>query len=487
MCILNLSREVSVVVFGFTLVLGGAASWGQVPSSNDTSDPSGNTGAGTSALVNVTPGSPNSYNGIYNTAFGFNALNGTTSGSLNTAVGLNALTANTIGGANTAEGAGALAANTTGGDNTAVGFEALLNNTSGVWNVAVGTDALAANNGNGSTAIGFNALQNNTTAHGNTAAGWKALQANTSGYYNTAIGTVALLTNTTGIFNTASGYGALYNNNGSNNTATGYYSLASNTSGTGNTGSGFESLYSTTTSNNNSGYGYQAMFHNQLGYNNTAAGFRALFNNTSGSDNIALGYLAGASVNGSNNIDIGNQGITGDAGTIRIGAPSTQSKAFIAGIHNSPVTGAAVYVTSSGQLGVLASSERYKTAIEPMGPNSEKLQRLRPVTFHLKSEPGGALQYGLIAEEVDKVYPELVIRDAQGVIQGVRYDELAPLLLNEVQRQQREMTAQAVKIDGQSMQIRQLSRQFAQLKEINEAMQAALWQLRDQDGRVAMR
>jgi hypothetical protein len=88
-------------------------------------------------------------------------------------------------------------------------------------------------------------------------------------------------------------------------------------------------------------------------------------------------------------------------------------------------------VTSSGQLGVLASSERYKTAITPMGENTKKLEQLRPVSFHLKTDPKGAVQYGLIAEEVDKVYPELVIRDDTGKIQGVRYDELAPMLLNE--------------------------------------------------------
>ena len=137
------------------------------------------------------------------------------------------------------------------------------------------------------------------------------------------------------------------------------------------------------------------------------------------------------------------------------------------------MTGAAVYVTSSGQLGVLASSERYKTAIVPMGENTNKLQQLRPVSFHLKTDPNGALQYGLIAEEVAKVYPELVIRDAAGKIQGVRYDELAPMLLNEVQQQQD--------------QLRDIKRQVAELKQINEAMQAAISKLQGKDERVAMR
>jgi hypothetical protein len=117
------------------------------------------------------------------------------------------------------------------------------------------------------------------------------------------------------------------------------------------------------------------------------------------------------------------------------------------------VIGAAVYVTSSGQLGVLASSERYKTDVAAMGADTEKLQKLRPVSFHLKTDPAGAVQYGLIAEEVDKLYPELVIRDAAGTIQGVRYDELAPMLLNEVQKQQRVNAAQAEKIASLEQQL----------------------------------
>lgn len=115
--------------------------------------------------------------------------------------------------------------------------------------------------------------------------------------------------------------------------------------------------------------------------------------------------------------------------------------------------GAAVYVTSSGQLGVLASSERYKTDVAAMGADTAKLQKLRPVSFHLKTDPAGAVQYGLIAEEVDKLYPELVIRDAAGTIQGVRYDELAPMLLNEVQKQQRVNAAQAEKIASLEQQL----------------------------------
>lgn len=143
------------------------------------------------------------------------------------------------------------------------------------------------------------------------------------------------------------------------------------------------------------------------------------------------------------------------------------------------MTGAAVYVTSSGQLGVLASSERYKTAIAPMGAGTEKLQELRPVSFHLKTDPKGALQYGLIAEEVANIYPELVIRDGAGKIQGVHYDELAPMLLNEVQKQ-------AAEIRELKQQQKQLATQV-ELNDLKQQLQAALAALRSKDNLVAQR
>jgi hypothetical protein len=176
---------------------------------------------------------------------------------------------------------------------------------------------------------------------------------------------------------------------------------------------------------------------------------------------------------GSNNINIGHEGAAAGNGRIRIGTKGEQTATFIVGIENTTLTGAAVYVTSTGQLGVLASSERYKTAITSMGTHSDRLNQLRPVTFHLKSEPHGALQYGLIAEEVAKVYPELVIRNESGRIDGVRYDELAPILLNEAQQQQRNAQAQAE-------QIRDLKQQVAE-------MRAALLRLQAKDEFVAQR
>jgi hypothetical protein len=176
---------------------------------------------------------------------------------------------------------------------------------------------------------------------------------------------------------------------------------------------------------------------------------------------------------GGNNIEIGNVGTSSDNNMIKIGTEGTQAEAFIAGIYNTSVTGSAVMVNSSGQLGVVVSSERFKTAIAPMGANTAKLQQLRPVTFKLKSDATGTRQYGLIAEEVAKVYPELVIRDAQGRIDGVRYDELAPMLLNEVQRQQETAKAQAAEIRG--------------LKDQLAGIRAALLKVQSNDQLVAQR
>jgi hypothetical protein len=197
-----------------------------------------------------------------------------------------------------------------------------------------------------------------------------------------------------------------------------------------------------------------------------------------------VGNGAGRNITGSYNIDIANLGTANDSGIIRIGTTGSQTAAFLAGVENSKVTGAAVYVTSSGQPGVLASSERYKTDIKPMETSADRLAQLRPVTFHLKSEPHGVVQYGLIAEEVEKVYPELVIRDAAGEIQGVRYDELAPLLLKQVQDDR----DQAYREHQQNIAaIDDLKQQVATLKKQYESTQVALAKLLAAGNRVAMR
>jgi Chaperone of endosialidase len=219
-------------------------------------------------------------------------------------------------------------------------------------------------------------------------------------------------------------------------------------------------------------------------------------NNTTGIENIALGYQAGYKLTtGNYNIEIGTKGAGADHRTIKIGTEGIQATTFIAGIYNVPLTGNAVVVTSTGQLGVAAvSSERFKTAIVPMGSNTAKLEQLRPVTFKLKTDAKGTLQYGLIAEEVAKVYPELVIRDENGRIDGVRYDELAPMLLNELKQQQQKIAAQANKINSvveqnadQATEIRDLKQQVAELNDLKQEMRAALLKLQNKDELVAQR
>jgi hypothetical protein len=363
----------------------------------------------------------------------------------NTAMGTNALLHITTGSYNTAAGFDVLISNTSGFDNTAVGDLALGSNTSGYQNTAFGDSTLQVNTtGINNTAVGDFALYSNETASNNTAFGYAALFSSTIGYDNTAAGMNSLQSNTTGDYNTASGFDALYANTGGNyNTAAGYNTLRNNTSGAQNSASGVQALYG-----------------NKTGNYNTASGTDALFSNTTGSTNIAEGYKAGYNLTtGSNNIDIGHLGVAAESDTIRIGTGATHKTTFIAGIYGTSVTGNAVVVSASGQLGVTVSSERYKTFIAAMASNSRKLQQLRPVTFHLKTDPNGALQYGLIAEEVAKVYPELVIRNESGRIDGVRYDELAPMLLNEVQQQQGRIAAQDERIAAQDAAIRELKEQ----------------------------
>jgi Chaperone of endosialidase len=306
-------------------------------------------------------------------------------------------------------------------------------------------------------------LFNNSIGHDNTASGAYALNLNSTGDENTAAGYLTLYTNSTGSANTASGMQALYSNTtGGDNTATGYSALYSNTTGEYNTASGESALYANTTGKLNSAAGVNALHNNTTGDYNTVSGVDALYSNTTGSFNIAAGYKAGFNLtSGSNNIDIGNVGVAGETGKIRIGTPSSQTSAFIAGIYGSSVSGSAVMVSSSGQLGVVVSSERYKTTIAPMGSHTANLAQLRPVTFHLKTDPQGTLQYGLIAEEVARVYPELVVRDENGRIDGVRYDELAPMLLNEVQHEQQKVAAQNRHSAEQDAQISQLKQQLA--------------------------
>jgi hypothetical protein len=241
------------------------------------------------------------------------------------------------------------------------------------------------------------------------------------------------------INNTAGGTGALSSLVvGSNsNTAFGRNALNSNTSGVHNTASGRNALRNNTTGDDNTASGHLALEGNITGFGNTAVGRDALLNST-GNKNIGIGYRAGINLtSGNNNIFIGNQGVGGESQTIRIGTAQTQT--FIAGIVTAGVDGATVQVDGNGQLGIAPSSVRYKREVAPMGTSSNGVLDLRPVTFSYKEDAQKVKHYGLIAEEVATVYPDLVTRTASGEVQTVKYQELIPMLLNELQREHQEV------------------------------------------------
>jgi hypothetical protein len=343
---------------------------------------------------------------------------------------------------NTAEGEDALFSLTTGADNTALGFHALFSNTIFSQNTAVGSEALASNSASFNTAVGFKALYSNTSGDLNTAIGDGALWYNTVGNNNTATGFSALLHNTSGQFNTATGVEALFENtNGHNNTATGLFALLSNITGSQNTADGVQALQSNLEGNANTASGVYALLSNQYGNHNTAVGFSALYSNTTGNNNIAVGVSAGTNLTtGCGNIDIGNAGAADESKTIRIGTSQTHRATFIAGISGATVAGGVtVMIDANGHLGTISSSAHRKEAIRPMEKASEAILALKPVTFHYKQEidPEGIPQFGLVAEEVQKVNPDLVARDADGKAYTVRYEAVNAMLLNEFLKEHR--------------------------------------------------
>jgi trimeric autotransporter adhesin len=449
--------------------------------------PNDNTAEGTNALFSLTTG-------YGNTANGYQALFSDTTGSLNTANGWGALGSNTDGFSNVATGFQALFSNTTGNDNTAHGYNALFTNTVGSQNTAIGWGALFYNRtASGNTATGYEALFYNT-GFSNTATGSGALFYNRIGSTNTATGASALELNRTGSANTATGNYALeLNDIGDNNTATGSGALGFNISGSNNTATGYLALYgcgggpdcSGATGNNNTATGFNALISNTTGNRNTAEGFRALFHNTTGSNNIALGSNAGINLTtGSNNIDIGAAGIAGESDTIRIGKMGVQKSAFMQGISGVTVaSGITVIIDAHGQLGTIQSSARFKEAIKPMDKVSETILALKPVTFHYKKQldPEGIPQFGLVAEEVEKVNPDLVVRDSGGKVNSVRYEAVNAMLLNEFLKEHGKVEEQDRKIRAQEATITELRNHvgtiLARLKEQDSKIQKVSDQL----------
>jgi hypothetical protein len=347
-------------------------------------------------------------------------------------------------------------------DNTVLGDDALISLTTGSLNTAVGVQALLSNTtGSENTATGVNALLSNTTGFDNTAIGISALINNDTGSSNVAIGAHAMEFNTTGSENTATGQGALFSNTtGFDNTATGLNALLSNTEGSGNLAVGSVALRDLTSGDSNVAVGNAALVQGVTVNFNTALGRRALFR-SQGDQNVGLGFFAGSNLNdgGTNNIYVGNVGpvpIGSESNTIRIGTQTAttatignppvethpmpaHTATFIAGISGAAITGRPVMINGNGRLGTAPCSARYKDEIKPMDAASEVILALKPVTFRYKKEIDAdrTPQFGLIAEDVEKVNPNLVARDEQGKPYTVRYEAVNAMLLNEFLKEHR--------------------------------------------------
>jgi len=321
-------------------------------------------------------------------------------------------------GGNTAEGQEALFSLTTGIYNTALGWLSLESVTTGSLNTGVGAGTLVFNTADGNTATGAGALLSNTSGFGNTANGSFALASNDTGNRNTAVGREALSSDTTGSSNTAIGWNALLNNaTGNNNTAVGR-----------------EALLSTT------------------GESNVAIGRGALANSVSGNLNVAVGTDAGSSVTTAHEvIAIGHTGAD---------VSNTTWIDNIYGVTTQSGTTAPVVVSNNGQLGTVASSERFKKDIASMEKVSEAVLSLRPVTFHYRSDAKETAQFGLVAEEVAKVNPALVLPDKEGKPYTVRYEAVNAMLLNEFLKEHRKVEQLEKQIEALNAGLQKVSAQL---------------------------
>ncbi len=282
---------------------------------------------------------------------------------------------------------------------------------------------------------------------------------NTTGGGNTAIGANALLSSTFGIENTATGANALLSNTiGINNTATGFHALNDNTTGGFNTANGFGALSSNTTGGGNAALGAGALQNNTANYN-TAVGVTALPNSTTGTGNAAFGVNAGIAVTtASNVICIGHDG------------QNVSNSCYIGQIFGATSPGGtAVFINSDGKLGTVISSRRFKEEIKPMDQTSEAILSLKPVTFHYKKgiDPQGIPQFGLVAEEVEEINPDLVVRDKEGKVNTVRYDAVNAMLLNEFLKEHRTVEEQK-----------------ATIAELRKEMETVLTRLKEHDSRI---
>ena len=375
------------------------------------------------------------------------------------------------GAGNTAEGDDALFKLASGGYNTAVGWVSLYSNITGSFNTALGSAALLANTANENTATGAGALLFNNTGSQNTANGAFALIHNTTGGTNTAVGDAALEANTTGVsntaigafalqasnstFNTAVGVGALMANQFSENTAVGHLALGANVNGGGNTAVGFQALLSETDGFFNVAFGDDAMSNHINGDRNTGIGVGALGQFSGGNKNTAFGSEAGSgATTGSGNVYIGAD-VAGTNGET--------DHTYIRNIDTTSVSGGGTDTVtinlSTGLLGHLSSSRRHKEHIQAMNDASETLYLLKPVTYRYKKEIDitQSLDYGLVAEEVATVDPNLVARDKDGQIETVRYTAVNAMLLNEFLKEHRTVNELRATVAQQQKQLEALT------------------------------
>ncbi|MGC1321715.1 MAG: tail fiber domain-containing protein, partial [Candidatus Udaeobacter sp.] len=332
------------------------------------------------------------------------------------------------------------------------------------------------------TASGGQALLSNTSGSNNTGNGFQALVSNTTGNNNTANGAVALFSNTTGNGNTATGDAALFSNTtGPNNTATGFNALSSNTTGNGNTASGNQALLSNTTASGNTATGNSALSSNTTGSDNTAIGSGALSSNTLNAGNTAIGGGAlSSNTGGDGNTALGfnaGDGVITASGVLCIGSgvfgadvSETTWIGNVYGVTTQNGTAAPVIVSADGQLGTMPSSERFKKDIATMEKASETILSLRPVTFHYKTDTKDTPQFGLIAEEVAKVNPALVLPDKDGKPYTVRYDQVNAMLLNEFLKEHRKVEDLEANTAHQQKQIEALT---AGLQKVSARLEAS--------------
>ena len=265
------------------------------------------------------------------------------------------------------------------------------------------------------------------------------------------MGAAALLLNANGSNNTAVGTDALVYNTTDRNTAVGAFALFADNSGTDNCAVGFEALTSDTG-----------------GGANTAVGRGALDQNVSGNFNTAIGKDAGGLATGSGNVYIGH---------LVAGVAGENNHTYIRNIKDTSVNGGGADIVTidltTGLLGHATSSRRYKEDIRPMDKTSEVIYQLQPVTFHYKKEIDRTQSpaFGLIAEEVAKADPNLIVRDSRGQPESVHYEMVNAMLLNEFLKEHKKVeqlqATVAQQQKGMDILTAQLKEQAAQIQKVS--------------------